>query len=232
MYIVPSYLASVYSPETIQSIASRIFGQSNGQIISDSLVINGLLYMRCLIDTSARVEACPELAPLPRNDHFYLWSDRVGTSLCEILQPNLGALKQRLLVCNDPSLNTSATPRCTYLSSARLHIARFLPYLITAKSDALVREMLNLDLINIVMDLFFLFPCNSFLHSTCECLIRLIVLRAILNITCSQSSPDPSPSNTVSFNSTDAFHQQFFTSNECSPKSGGFFRLNEYAIVR
>lgn len=84
----------------------------------------------------------------------------------------------------------------------------------------------------LTQDLFFLFPCNSFLHSTCECLIRLIVLRAILNITCSQSSPDPSPSNTVSFNSTDAFHQQFFTSNECSPKSGGFFRLNEYAIVR
>lgn len=207
------------SPETIQSIASRIFGQSSGQIVSDSLVINGLLYLRCLIDTSARVESCPELAPLPRNDHFYLWSDRVGTSLCEILQPNLGALKQRLLVCNDPSLNTSATPRSTYLSSARLHIARFLPYLITAKSDALVREVLNLDLINIVMDLFFLYPCNSFLHSTCECLVRLIVFRALLNIACSQSSPDRSPSNTVSFNSTDAFHQQFFTSNECSPKS-------------
>ncbi|TPP60640.1 hypothetical protein FGIG_10350 [Fasciola gigantica] len=71
-----------------------------------------------------------------------------------------------------------------------------------------------------MQDLFFHFPCNSFLHATCECLIRLIVLRAILNSTCSAASLDPSPSNTVSFSSTDAFHQQFFTPNECSPKSG------------
>ncbi|KAA3676853.1 uncharacterized protein DEA37_0005216 [Paragonimus westermani] len=78
-------------------------------------------------------------------------------------------------------------------------------YLFDTQSDELLRELLRLDMLNVIMDLFFEFPLNSFLHSTCEKLVRFLVLCALF-----QLETKPAHQVSTSLTSADALHKAFF----------------------
>ncbi|CAL8073378.1 unnamed protein product [Calicophoron daubneyi] len=206
------------SYETIKSITACIFGDPDNLVSSDSLLINGLLYFRCLIDPAARMEASPDLPPLPRDDCVYLWSEPVGSSLCAVLLPYLPALQKRLLCPTKiPKLENSAGAKT--LTAARLHIARFVHYLFLCKSELVIRELLNLGFLTTLLDLFFEFSLNSFLHATFLGLINFIVLRAMLNVSLTTSSDFPSPKESNALSSADAVQKIFFSVGESQLKS-------------
>ncbi|TGZ62861.1 hypothetical protein CRM22_007196 [Opisthorchis felineus] len=221
-------LDKLESVETIQSLLSHMFQPSTTEdnresisIQSDESFISGLMYLRCLIDPASKIEAGPEVPPLPRLDAPYLWSEPVGRTLCELILPYLGDLRRRLLVSPDSPASQAQQDRPVRLTAVRLHIARFVHYLFLAKSETLVKELLRLDFLNILMDLFFQFSLNSFLHSTCESIIRLLVYRALLTVTF-ESPPERSPNVSLSLDSADAVHRMFFSPNEADDKEKPF----------
>ncbi|KAF6767680.1 hypothetical protein AHF37_08088 [Paragonimus kellicotti] len=100
---------------------------------------------------------------------------------------------------------TSTMTPCGPFTTVRLYIVRFMAYVFDTQSDELLRELLRLDMLNVIMDLFFEFPLNSFLHSTCERLVRFLVLCALF-----QLETKPSHQVSMSLTSADAVHKAFF----------------------
>ncbi|KAF5397578.1 hypothetical protein PHET_09526 [Paragonimus heterotremus] len=216
-------LLKLESMETLQTMLSHIFdssteadGSCTQLITSDSLLINGLVYFRVLIDNFAvpslisffapvRLDAGLQLPPIPSFSPSN-WR-AIRPNISDALLPCLGALKYRLLKpCNTvEDERTSTLTPCGPFTTVRLYIVRFMAYLFDTQSDELLRELLRLDMLNVIMDLFFEYPLNSFLHSTCERLVRFLVLCALF-----QLETKPSHQVSVSLTSADAVHKAFF----------------------
>ncbi|KAA3676854.1 uncharacterized protein DEA37_0005215, partial [Paragonimus westermani] len=88
--------------ETLQTMLSHIFdtsteadGSCTQLTISDSLLVNGLVYFRVLIDNFAVLDAGLQLPPIPSFSPSN-WR-AVRPNITDALLPHLGALKCRLL---------------------------------------------------------------------------------------------------------------------------------------
>lgn len=172
-------LDQLESPNTLGCMMSQIFCGSDECIYSDSLLINGLVYLICLVDNCA-LESGPALPCLPQNICSCMWSEPIGFIVCNAICPHLNALKQRLLIDHKIPPSSEEVSIKT-LAPARLYIVRFLRLLWECKCVNILDELLRLDILGDIVELFFKFPLNTLLHSSVENLIRWLVLQALLD---------------------------------------------------
>uniref|UniRef100_A0A183T824 DUF4704 domain-containing protein n=1 Tax=Schistocephalus solidus TaxID=70667 RepID=A0A183T824_SCHSO len=100
-------------------------------------------------------------------------------SLLLLLLPEisrLGAISVKQVAVHTRRNSPSSTSPS--LGSLRIHIIRFLCYLLESGSPSVTKEFAHLGLLGVIMELFFEHKWHTFLHASFEYLVRLIVNRA------------------------------------------------------
>lgn len=174
-------LATLEKQESIEQLLSNMFdGEHN-----ESVIVNGIQVLLTLLEPR-RPRA--ELGGLTA---FYctlegLEMDAAGLDGSSNTQASLGtllAIKQRLpefhqLLIDPPkkqSLLTTWGVLDPPLGNTRLHVVKLLASTINANNRALNQELIRLDSINTMLNLYFKYVYNNFLHSQIEVCITTVL---------------------------------------------------------
>uniref|UniRef100_A0A3Q1CJQ4 Protein phosphatase 6, regulatory subunit 2a n=2 Tax=Amphiprion ocellaris TaxID=80972 RepID=A0A3Q1CJQ4_AMPOC len=186
-------LAVLESQESVAGLLKNMFEGER----SEASIVNGTQVLLTLLETrrpgfvffySKRVllEGLMDLY-----SQGYERSYTVNSSILNAIEPHLKDFQQLLL---DPpkksAILTTVGVLEQPLGNARLHVARLVAALLQTSAPTICQELCNLATIDLLLDLFFKYSWNNFLHFQVE-----LCVAAILNHPSSEERPSPGLQN-------------------------------------
>ncbi|XP_077356790.1 serine/threonine-protein phosphatase 6 regulatory subunit 2-like isoform X2 [Festucalex cinctus] len=176
-------LAVLESQETVAGLLKNMFeGERN-----EASIVNGTQVLLTLLETRrSGLEGLMDLY-----SQGYERSYTVNSSILNAIEPHLKDFQQLLL---DPpkkgAILTTVGVLDQPLGNARLHVARLVAALLQTTSPSICQGLCNLGTMNLLLDLFFKYSWNNFLHFQVE-----LCVAAILNHPSSEERPNPGLQN-------------------------------------
>ncbi|XP_043848834.1 serine/threonine-protein phosphatase 6 regulatory subunit 1 isoform X2 [Dromiciops gliroides] len=166
-------LATLEKQETIEQLLSNMFqGAQN-----ESVIVNGIQVILTLLEPR-RPRAEPGVGSFCTVDGQLELVPPGGPESPPPSQANLGTLRalrqwlahfhQLLLEPPTETLRTTWGSLQPPLGNTRLHVVKLLASALSANNAALTGELLGMDTLNAMLDLFFTYVFNNFLHSQVE----------------------------------------------------------------
>ncbi|XP_037099004.1 serine/threonine-protein phosphatase 6 regulatory subunit 2a isoform X2 [Syngnathus acus] len=176
-------LAVLESQETVAGLLKNMFeGERN-----EASIVNGTQVLLTLLETRrSGLEGLMDLY-----SQGYERSYTVNSSILNAIEPHLKDFQQLLL---DPpkkgAILTTVGVLDQPLGNARLHVARLVAALLQTTSPSICQELCDLGTMDLLLDLFFKYSWNNFLHFQVE-----LCVAAILNHPSSEERPNPGLQN-------------------------------------
>ncbi|XP_055015956.1 serine/threonine-protein phosphatase 6 regulatory subunit 2-like isoform X2 [Boleophthalmus pectinirostris] len=168
-------LAVLESQESVSELLKNMFEGER----SEASIVNGTQVLLTLLET--RRSGLDGLMDL--YSQGYERSYTVSSSILNAIEPHLKDFQQILLEPPQKSaILTTVGVLERPLGNARLHVARLVASLLQTNSPSVCKELCRLNTIDLLLDLFFTFTWNNFLHFQVE-----LCVAAILN---QPSSPE------------------------------------------
>ncbi|XP_057711129.1 serine/threonine-protein phosphatase 6 regulatory subunit 2a isoform X2 [Corythoichthys intestinalis] len=176
-------LAVLESQETVAGLLKNMFeGEKN-----EASIVNGTQVLLTLLE--ARRSGLEGLMDL--YSQGFERSYTVNCSILNAIEPHLKDFQQLLL---DPpkkgAILTTVGVLDQPLGNARLHVARLVAALLQTTSPSICQELCDLGTMDLLLDLFFKYSWNNFLHFQVE-----LCVAAILNHPSSEERPNPGLQN-------------------------------------
>ncbi|XP_077566271.1 serine/threonine-protein phosphatase 6 regulatory subunit 2a isoform X2 [Stigmatopora nigra] len=171
-------LAVLESQETVAGLLKNMFeGEKN-----EASIVNGTQVLLTLLETRrSGLEGLMDLY-----SQGYERSYTVNSSILNAIEPHLKDFQQLLL---DPpkkgAILTTVGVLDQPLGNARLHVARLVAALLQTTSPTICQELCDLGTMDLLLDLFFKYSWNNFLHFQVE-----LCVAAILNHPSSEERPN------------------------------------------
>ncbi|MEE6482999.1 hypothetical protein FKM82_013397 [Ascaphus truei] len=190
-------LATLEKQETIEQLLSNMFeGEHN-----ESVIVNGIQVLLTLLEPRRPRSELGGMSGFYCNLDGQLEMNPPGLDSSSNTQASLGtllAIKQRLrefhqLLIDPPkkqSLQTTWGILDPPLGNTRLHVVKLLASTINTNNKTLNQELIELDTLNILLDLYFKYMYNNFLHSQVEVCITTILNSAPNEETNDSDSPE------------------------------------------
>ncbi|XP_019721746.1 serine/threonine-protein phosphatase 6 regulatory subunit 2a isoform X2 [Hippocampus comes] len=172
-------LAVLESQETVAGLLKNMFeGERN-----EASIVNGTQVLLTLLETRrSGLEGLMDLY-----SQGYERSYTVNSSILNAIEPHLKDFQQLLL---DPpkkgAILTTVGVLDQPLGNARLHVARLVAALLQTTSPSICQELCDLGTMDLLLDLFFKYSWNNFLHFQVE-----LCVAAILNHPSSEERANP-----------------------------------------
>ncbi|XP_069804488.1 serine/threonine-protein phosphatase 6 regulatory subunit 1 isoform X2 [Dendropsophus ebraccatus] len=175
-------LATLEKQETIEQLLGNMFeGDHN-----ESVIVNGIQVLLTLLEPRRPRAELGGLNAFYCNLEGQLEINPPGVDSSSNTQASLGtllAIKQSLkdfhqLLIDPPkkeSLQTTWGVLDPPLGNTRLHVVKLLTSVVNANNEALNQELIELDSVNTMMNLYFKYMYNNFLHSQVEACITTIL---------------------------------------------------------
>uniref|UniRef100_A0A671Y6C3 Protein phosphatase 6, regulatory subunit 2a n=1 Tax=Sparus aurata TaxID=8175 RepID=A0A671Y6C3_SPAAU len=181
-------LAVLESQESVAGLLKNMFEGER----SEASIVNGTQVLLTLLETRrSGLEGLMDLY-----SQGYERSYTVNSSILNAIEPHLKDFQQILL---DPpkksAILTTVGVLEQPLGNARLHVARLVAALLQTNSPSICQELCSLSTINLLLDLFFKYSWNNFLHFQVE-----LCVAAILNHPSSEERPSPGNNKRVPTN--------------------------------
>uniref|UniRef100_A0A8C4IMI2 Protein phosphatase 6 regulatory subunit 2 n=1 Tax=Dicentrarchus labrax TaxID=13489 RepID=A0A8C4IMI2_DICLA len=174
-------LAVLESQESVAGLLKNMFEGER----SEASIVNGTQVLLTLLETR-RLEGLMDLY-----SQGYERSYTVNSSILNAIEPHLKDFQQLLL---DPpkksAILTTVGVLEQPLGNARLHVARLVAALLQTSAPSICQELCNLSTMDLLLDLFFKYSWNNFLHFQVE-----LCVAAILNHPSSEERPSPGLQN-------------------------------------
>nr|XP_033816754.1 serine/threonine-protein phosphatase 6 regulatory subunit 1 isoform X2 [Geotrypetes seraphini] len=177
-------LATLEKQETIEQLLKNMFqGEGN-----ESVIVNGIQVLLALLEPRRPRSELGGLSGFYCNVDGQLEMNPPGLDSMPS-QASLGtlhAIKQHLrefhqLLLHPPkkeSLQTTWGILDPPLGNTRLHVVKLLASMLHANHPALNQELIELDILNAILDLYFTYVFNNFLHSQVELCMSTILAMA------------------------------------------------------
>lgn len=171
-------LTVLESQETVTGLLKNMFEGER----SEASIVNGTQVLLTLLETRrSGLEGLMELY-----SQGYERSYTVNSSILNAIEPHLKDFQQLLL---DPPKKSAILMTIGILEqplgNARLHVARLVAALLQTSAPSICQELCNLATMDILLDLFFKYSWNNFLHLQVE-----LCVAAILNHPSSEEQPN------------------------------------------
>ncbi|KAL7617467.1 hypothetical protein Lser_V15G04222 [Lactuca serriola] len=164
-YASPVLGAKISSP----SFIARLFHHALGESRPKSVLVNALCVCICLLDPNRQTSA---------TSYFYnrqlIHNSSVTTNpeIVEGMLESLGNLSKLLEVSTDENvLLTTYGKLQPPLGKHRLKIVEFISVLMSVRSEAAENELVRLGVLRRILELFFQYPYNNFIHHHAEQII-------------------------------------------------------------
>uniref|UniRef100_A0A8D3D0F5 Protein phosphatase 6 regulatory subunit 2 n=1 Tax=Scophthalmus maximus TaxID=52904 RepID=A0A8D3D0F5_SCOMX len=172
-------LAVLESQESVAGLLKNLFEGER----SEASIVNGTQVLLTLLETRrSGLEGLMDLY-----SQGYERSYTVNSSILNAIEPHLKDFQQLLL---DPpkksAILTTVGVLEQPLGNARLHVARLVAALLQTNAPSMCQELCNLGTMDLLLDLFFKYSWNNFLHFQVE-----LSVAAILNHPSSEERPCP-----------------------------------------
>uniref|UniRef100_A0A665UIM2 Serine/threonine-protein phosphatase 6 regulatory subunit 2-like n=1 Tax=Echeneis naucrates TaxID=173247 RepID=A0A665UIM2_ECHNA len=172
-------LAVLESQESVTGLLKNLFEGER----SEASIVNGTQVLLTLLETRrSGLEGLMDLY-----SQGYERSYTVNSSILNAIEPHLKDFQQLLL---DPpkksAILTTVGVLEQPLGNARLHVARLVAALLQTNAPSICQELCNLATMDLLLDLFFKYSWNNFLHFQVE-----LCVVAILNHPSSEERPSP-----------------------------------------
>ncbi|XP_017296574.1 serine/threonine-protein phosphatase 6 regulatory subunit 2-like [Kryptolebias marmoratus] len=176
-------LAVLESQETVAGLLRNMFEGERSEVS----IVNGTQVLLTLLETRrSGLEGLMDLY-----SQGYERSYTVSSSILNAIEPHLKDFQQLLL---DPpkksAILTTVGVLEQPLGNARLHVARLVAALLQTSVPNICQELCNLATMDLLLDLFFKYSWNNFLHFQVE-----LCVAAILNHPSSEEQPGPGLQN-------------------------------------
>uniref|UniRef100_A0A4W6EAQ1 Protein phosphatase 6, regulatory subunit 2a n=1 Tax=Lates calcarifer TaxID=8187 RepID=A0A4W6EAQ1_LATCA len=176
-------LAVLESQESVAGLLKNLFEGER----SEASIVNGTQVLLTLLETRrSGLEGLMDLY-----SQGYERSYTVNSSILNAIEPHLKDFQQLLL---DPpkksAILTTVGVLEQPLGNARLHVARLVAALLQTNAPSICQELCNLATMDLLLDLFFKYSWNNFLHFQVE-----LCVAAILNHPSSEERPSPGLQN-------------------------------------
>ncbi|XP_061084990.1 serine/threonine-protein phosphatase 6 regulatory subunit 2-like isoform X1 [Conger conger] len=161
-------LAVLESPETVEELLKTMFeGEKN-----ESCILNGTQVLLTLLETRRPgVEGLMDLC-----SQGFERSYTVNSGVLRGIQPHLKDFHQVLL---DPPKKSAILTTIGVLEeplgNARLHIARLVASLLQSSTGSISQELCRLNTMAVLLDLFFKYTWNNFLHFQVELCVAAVL---------------------------------------------------------
>ncbi|XP_008314194.1 serine/threonine-protein phosphatase 6 regulatory subunit 2-like [Cynoglossus semilaevis] len=176
-------LAVLESQETVAGLLKSLFEGER----SEASIVNGTQVLLTLLETRrSGLEGLMDLY-----SQGYERSYTVNSSILNAIEPHLKDFQQLLL---DPPKKSAILTTVGLLEqplgNARLHVARLVAALLQTNDPSICQELCNLATMDLLLDLFFKYSWNNFLHFQVE-----LCVAAILNHPSSEERLNPGLQN-------------------------------------
>ncbi|XP_075907544.1 serine/threonine-protein phosphatase 6 regulatory subunit 2a isoform X2 [Nelusetta ayraudi] len=176
-------LAVLESQESVAGLLKNLFAGER----SEASIVNGTQVLLTLLETRrSGLEGLMDLY-----SQGYERSYTVNSSILNAIEPHLKDFQQLLL---DPpkksAILTTVGVLEQPLGNARLHVARLVAALLQTSDPSICQGLCNLSTMDVLLDLFFKYSWNNFLHFQVE-----LCVAAILNHPSSEERPVPGLQN-------------------------------------
>ncbi|XP_026182713.1 serine/threonine-protein phosphatase 6 regulatory subunit 2a isoform X2 [Mastacembelus armatus] len=176
-------LAVLESQESVAGLLKNLFEGER----SEASIVNGTQVLLTLLETRrSGLEGLMDLY-----SQGYERSYTVNSSILNAIEPHLKDFQQVLL---DPpkksAILTTVGVLDQPLGNARLHVARLVAALLQTNAPSICQELCNLATMDLLLDLFFKYTWNNFLHFQVE-----LCVASILNHPSSEDRPSPGLQN-------------------------------------
>ncbi|XP_058481031.1 serine/threonine-protein phosphatase 6 regulatory subunit 2-like isoform X5 [Solea solea] len=176
-------LAVLESQESVAGLLKSLFEGER----REASIVNGTQVLLTLLETRrSGIEGLMDLY-----SQGYERSYTVNSSIINAIEPYLKDFQQLLL---DPpkksAILTTVGVLEQPLGNARLHVARLVAALLQTNALSICQELCNLATMDLLLDLFFKYSWNNFLHFQVE-----LCVAAILNHPSSEERPSPGLQN-------------------------------------
>ncbi|KAM4704186.1 serine/threonine-protein phosphatase 6 regulatory subunit 1 [Rhinophrynus dorsalis] len=190
-------LATLEKQETIEQLLCNMFeGEHN-----ESVIVNGIQVLLTLLEPRRPRSELGGMSGFYCNVDGQLDINPSGLDSSSTTQASLGtllAIKQHLrdfhqLLIDPPkkeSLQTTWGILDPPLGNTRLHVVKLLASTINANNKVLNQEVIELDTLNVMLDLYFKYMYNNFLHSQVEACITTALNSAPIEETNECDLPD------------------------------------------
>uniref|UniRef100_A0A7N8WQX4 Protein phosphatase 6, regulatory subunit 2a n=1 Tax=Mastacembelus armatus TaxID=205130 RepID=A0A7N8WQX4_9TELE len=173
-------LAVLESQESVAGLLKNLFEGER----SEASIVNGTQVLLTLLETRrSGLEGLMDLY-----SQGYERSYTVNSSILNAIEPHLKDFQQVLL---DPpkksAILTTVGVLDQPLGNARLHVARLVAALLQTNAPSICQELCNLATMDLLLDLFFKYTWNNFLHFQVE-----LCVASILNHPSSEDRPNSS----------------------------------------
>ncbi|KAI1888005.1 hypothetical protein AGOR_G00180590 [Albula goreensis] len=170
-------LAVLESQESVEELLKSMFQGEK----SEACIVNGTQVLLTLLETRRPgVEGLMDLC-----SQGYERSYTVNSSVLNGIEPHLKDFQQLLL---DPPKKTAILTTIGLLEeplgNARLHVARLVASLLQTSTPSISQELCRLNTMDLLLDLFFKYTWNNFLHLQVE-----LCVAAILNHSSQEEKP-------------------------------------------
>uniref|UniRef100_A0A8C4IPL3 Protein phosphatase 6 regulatory subunit 2 n=1 Tax=Dicentrarchus labrax TaxID=13489 RepID=A0A8C4IPL3_DICLA len=159
-------LAVLESQESVAGLLKNMFEGER----SEASIVNGTQVLLTLLETR-RLEGLMDLY-----SQGYERSYTVNSSILNAIEPHLKDFQQLLL---DPpkksAILTTVGVLEQPLGNARLHVARLVAALLQTSAPSICQELCNLSTMDLLLDLFFKYSWNNFLHFQVELCVAAIL---------------------------------------------------------
>ncbi|XP_068573191.1 serine/threonine-protein phosphatase 6 regulatory subunit 2a isoform X1 [Cebidichthys violaceus] len=176
-------LAVLESQESVAGLLKNMFEGER----SEASIVNGTQVLLTLLETRrSGLEGLMDLY-----SQGYERSYTVSSSILNAIEPHLKDFQQLLL---DPPKKSAILTTVGLLEqplgNARLHVARLVAALLQTSAPSICQELCNLATMDLLLDLFFKYSWNNFLHFQVE-----LCVAAILSHPSSEERPSPALQN-------------------------------------
>ncbi|XP_031725650.1 serine/threonine-protein phosphatase 6 regulatory subunit 2a isoform X1 [Anarrhichthys ocellatus] len=176
-------LAVLESQESVAGLLKNMFEGER----SEASIVNGTQVLLTLLETRRTgLEGLMDLY-----SQGYERSYTVSSSILNAIEPHLKDFQQLLL---DPPKKSAILTTVGLLEqplgNARLHVARLVAALLQTSAPSICLELCNLATMDLLLDLFFKYSWNNFLHFQVE-----LCVAAILSHPSSEERPSPALQN-------------------------------------
>ncbi|KAM6896552.1 serine/threonine-protein phosphatase 6 regulatory subunit 2a isoform 1-T1 [Lycodopsis pacificus] len=176
-------LAVLESQESVAGLLKNMFEWER----SEASIVNGTQVLLTLLETRrSGLEGLMDLY-----SQGYERSYTVSSSILNAIEPHLKDFQQLLL---DPPKKSAILTTVGLLEqplgNARLHVARLVAALLQTSAPSICLELCNLATMDLLLDLFFKYSWNNFLHFQVE-----LCVAAILSHPSSEERPSPALQN-------------------------------------
>ncbi|CAL9683288.1 unnamed protein product [Knipowitschia caucasica] len=186
-------LSILESQESVTQLLQHMFEGER----SEASIVNGTQVLLTLLETRrSGLEGLMDLY-----SQGYERSYTVSSSILNAIEPHLRDFQQILLHPPQKSaILTTVGVLERPLGNARLHVVRLVASLLQTSCQSVCQELCNLDVLNLLLDLFFSYSWNNFLHFQVELCVAAILSQSssqeqqrILHSNHQGAAPSPVP---------------------------------------